>query len=85
MALFLVCGESAILKLGEQEGDKISIIDPTFVDRVLDIVPCYVGGECLYDDTVQLQGRISLYDSKMVIGSVESGKLFREEEGGYTF
>ena len=81
----VVCGASAILKLGDPESERLSIIDPTFLDRILNAVPCYVGGECLYNDAVQFQGRISLCDGKMAVSAVESGQLSREGEGEYNF
>jgi len=55
---------------------KLSIVDKSLIDRLLDTAPCFVGGEYLYRGQACLIGSINYIDGKPILSIVESGKLY---------
>lgn len=77
----LVSSDLAWLEIGNNA--PLPITDTGFVDRLLDAVPCYVGGHYLYDDNATLEGALILDAGKPAVGRIVSAKLYREDEGEY--
>jgi len=77
--------DKAWLEVGCVETVIIPIVDHGFVDRILEVVPCLVGGEYLYDDSVLLNGDLDFRDGNFSIISIESGTLNRDDEGEFVF
>ena len=61
----------------------IDILDERIIEKLLDHVPCYVGGEWLYSDSAKVHGLLEFQNSRPVIPSVSYVEIFREEEGNY--
>ena len=76
-----VIGDNATLVL--EDGAAIAIAVPGFLERLLDGVPCYVGGSYLYRDRVLIFGTVDSRTRLLV--EFQSGTLFREDEGEYPF
>jgi hypothetical protein len=76
----LVVGESAHLELADAHGPvRLAIRDAQLADRLLDHVPCHMGGTCLYLDPVQLVAIVATGDDgSLVIAQIESGMLERD-------
>lgn len=64
------------------KGPFLEIVDKNFIDRLLDNVPCYVGGEFLYRDRVTIIGHLHVGESEVTLGEVSGGRL---ERGGEVF
>lgn len=80
--LLVVSGESAHIDISSSGMEThVPINDSTLIERLLDQVPCYLGGECLYRDRVQLIGFVAAAGGNSVaISTVESGLLSRDGE-----
>ena len=79
--LLVVAGEFAHIEVsGQVNSVNLSINDPTLIGRLLDEVPCYLGGDYLYRDSVRLVGVIAKVNNGMVISKIESGVLSRDGE-----
>lgn len=76
-----VSDERAWLEIGD--GAQLHIGDDGFVDRLLEAVPCYVGGHYLYNDLVIVDGSLTLDSGKLTVVGIVSVKLNREGEGEY--
>ncbi|UQV44298.1 hypothetical protein KIV45_21020 [Janthinobacterium lividum] len=78
----LIAGESSYMEISENERIfKIIIEDSTLIDRLLDEVPCYMGGEDLYRDAAKIMATISVKEnSVVVISKVSSGVLTRDDD-----
>lgn len=76
----LVVGDSAHLELaGAQGAVRLAIRDAQLAGRLLDHVPCHVGGTCLYLDPVRLVAIVAAEDDGgLVIAQIESGMLERD-------
>jgi hypothetical protein len=81
----LVVLDSARFLLDGKEEIGLDIVADNFVSRLYANVPIYVGTKTSFDDPVEFEGRLELKDGAVVIGSIDHGKLFRGEEGVYSF
>ncbi len=61
----------------------LPILDKGFEQRLIDAVPCYVGGPYFYADEVRLTGTLISDGPSLAIQSVASAELRREDEGCY--
>lgn len=64
----------------EIQNFHVEIDDLNFLDRLLDAVPCYLGGDHLYRDPVSLVGVLKIKGQDAAISQVESGVLRRDGE-----
>lgn len=64
----------------EIQKSHVEIDDATFLDRLLDAVPRYLGGDYLYRDPVRLIGVLKVSDQGVAISGVESCALHRDGE-----
>ena len=78
----LVVGESAHLELADAHGRvRLAIRDAQLADRLLDHVPCHMGGAYLYHDPVRLVAILATGDDGcLAIAQIESGMLEREDQ-----
>lgn len=73
-------GSKGFFILFSHEKIKIPIVEEGIVRRLLHAVPCYLGGENLYRDTVRVVATLQKMDGRVEIRTIESGVLTREEE-----
>jgi hypothetical protein len=59
---------------------SVSVTDSTLFGRLLDEAPCYLGGEFLFNDPVKLIGLLERKENELLISSVASGVLYRDNE-----
>jgi len=80
--VLIVSGESAYVDISVVGlPTRIPINDATLMERLLNEVPCYLGGEFLYRDSTRLVAMVEVRcDRDVVISKVESGVIFREGE-----
>ncbi|MGK5065844.1 hypothetical protein [Janthinobacterium sp. RT4P48] len=80
IAGMLVVGESANLELADGHCPvRLAIHDAELAGRLLDHVPCHMGGAYLYHDPVRLVAILAAgTDGCVAIAQVESGMLERD-------
>ncbi|MBB5020637.1 hypothetical protein HNQ59_003962 [Chitinivorax tropicus] len=66
----------------DEESVCLKISDDDFLDRLLDNVPCYVGGKYLYCDSASIIGSVFLEKNNFYISCVVRISIFR---GGEVF
>jgi hypothetical protein len=78
----LIVDESAHIELTGPDGTvRLPIEDSAFIGRLLDEVPCYLGGAPLYHDPAQVVAIITVKANAIAaISSIESGILTRDGE-----
>ena len=68
------------------EGIRIPIVEFEIDKRLLRTVPCYLGGPCLYNDTVRIVANLQKTNNTVEITSIDSGVLYRDDDDeSYTF
>jgi hypothetical protein len=72
--------EHSFLYIDEVGGQVLPIVESGFKARLLDTVPCHVGGPYLYADLVSLNVEMGTLSSEVVVMRVESGRLMRDGE-----
>jgi hypothetical protein len=70
---------NCFLSLREHEF-SIDVTDMTLETRLLETVPCNLGGQYLYQDTVIIQGIFEHSESGIEITRIEHGELHRDGE-----
>ncbi|UAA37612.1 hypothetical protein KIH87_12920 [Paraneptunicella aestuarii] len=55
-------------------------VNYSFAERLLDVVPCYVGGEYLYSDECEIEGRLEFYNNELYLNELNFIKIFRDDE-----
>jgi hypothetical protein len=63
-----------------EEKIKLPILEHGIRDRLLNAVPCYLGGLYLYRDQARLVVTLETTDGEAAIGSIDSGELSRDDE-----
>lgn len=79
--LLFVTSESAYVTISNNGNEmRVPVSDETFIERLLGDVPCYLGGNYLYHDSVRLVGFLSLVkdSNSAAISKVESGLISRD-------
>jgi hypothetical protein len=59
---------------------KLPIVEDGIRDRLLNTVPCYLGGLYLYRDPARMVVTLQKIDDRVEIRSIDSGELTRDEE-----
>lgn len=77
--LLVVENDKAILRV-ESASTYLEISDKDFVDRLLDHVPCYVGGKFLYSDHVSIIGHIVIGELAPTLEGILKVNLVRNGE-----
>jgi hypothetical protein len=81
---FHICGrldvgdESRIEVEVEGTSIQLPVEDPSVRSRLLDTVPCRLGGSYLYSDSVELTGTLNVIGGRVVINQVVSGTVIRD-------
>ena len=60
--------------------ERVAILVPGFIARLLDVAPVWVGGAGIYLDDVEIVGAVRCRDSQLVLEDVDWLKLFRDDE-----
>jgi hypothetical protein len=63
-----------------EEKIKLPIVENGIRDRLLNTVPCYLGGLYLYRDPAQMVVTLQKIGDRVEIRSIDSGELSRDEE-----
>ena len=77
----VVEGDASCLDI---EGAEIRVSDDDFIDKLLDNVPCYVGGKYLYSDAAVIQGTLIVKNGVLHMENIKSVTISREQES-FTF
>ena len=74
--IIVVSDDRISLKAGEADDSRrIAVRDQSLLDRIIDNVPCCIGGECLYHDRVKIE---------VVLRADEEGEVFVAQVGSVT-
>lgn len=74
----IVSGDNSYLEVGGSI--LVQLNDGSLVDRFLDHVPCYVGGQYLYKDAATLQGVLHVENGFLQIKCVERVSVRRGDQ-----
>jgi hypothetical protein len=75
--IFVRDGRVTICSNDVGEGICLDVIDKGLIDRLLDSVPCYVGGEFLYRDRVTIMGTLCADTNGVALTAISNGCLSR--------
>lgn len=80
----LYIGPEGYFVVFSDEKIRIPIAENAIDKRLLRTVPCFLGGPCLYNDSVCIVATLKKNDGRVEIMTIESGVLTRDEES-YVF
>jgi hypothetical protein len=79
--LFVTVGNDCWVSDSEDENAERIIIDcEELVDKLLDSVPCYVGGKYLYVDQAEISAELTRDENRTVFRNLVKIKILREEQ-----
>ena len=81
--VLIVRGKDSYLVQGLGNWDsreRVAILVPGFIARLLEVAPVLVGGAGIYLDDVEMMGAVRCRDSQLVLEDVDWLKLFRGDE-----
>lgn len=76
----LYVGPEGIYINFSDEEIEIPIVQNGFEQRLLNSVPCYLGGTCLYRDHVRMIATIQCVNNRVEIKEIKSGSLDQDGE-----
>lgn len=80
--IFVTGGNDCWINIQEGQGEieKIEIECDNLVDKLLDDVPCRVGGNYLYEERAEISARMKKIDSKKVLVNLHRIKIVRDDQ-----
>jgi hypothetical protein len=73
--------ESYLIVDPENSKIRVTVRDAGFLNRMLDNVPCYVGGQYLYQDNATLHGTLGIVgENQLELRDIKSVRVSRETE-----
>lgn len=74
----VVEGDNSYLDIGDNV--LVHVHDSDFMDRILDHVPCYVGGQYLYRDAGTLRGVLHVGNGSLQIKEIKRVYIRRDDQ-----
>lgn len=80
-----VQGDRIWLQVNDEGEFLLQIDDSSLKRRLLESVPCYVGGQYLYNDSAIIEATLAIKNGNISISHVKSGKIWQEDGDEYDF